>query len=189
MKMMNKIFLFLIILSASKIFSQTDSAYKTEKIFYISYYSFNKELVTVEDVRLTDIDSISLTFEEVIYGQNSNQNKYVKKKIILDKINKFGYYVGESLGTRFMYGSGIGFALGAILGAFETGNIVGDGKVPAGTYSLPVGLALVIPGGLIGLATGIGSKENEIVDISKYSRVKKFEIIKRLIKNGVKENQ
>jgi len=186
---MKKFLLAIIILFSFKAYSQTDSSYKTEKIFYISYYNFNKELVTAEDVRLTDIDSISLTFEEVIYGQNSNQNKYVKKKIIYDKINKFGYYVGESLGARFMYGSGIGFAVGAILGAFETGSIVGDGQVPAGTYSLPVGLALAIPGGLIGLATGIGSKENEMVDISKYSRQKKFEIIKRLIKNGVKQNQ
>lgn len=186
---MKKIIFALLFLAASNIFAQKDSAYKTESIFSISYYNFNKELVNSNDVRLTDIDSISLTFEEIVYGQNSNMNKYVKKKIVFDKINKFGYKVGESLGTRFMYGSGIGFVAGAILGAFETGSLVGDGRVPAGTYSLPFGLLLAVPGGLIGLATGIGTKEYEILDISKYNRSKKFEIIKRLIKNGVKENQ
>ena len=75
---MKKILKCLIILFSVKAFSQTDSAYKTDDIFYISYIDFDKEVNQPDNVRLTDIDSISLSFEEIVYGQNSNQNKYIK---------------------------------------------------------------------------------------------------------------
>jgi hypothetical protein len=52
-----------------------------------------------------------------------------------------------------------------------------------------LGIAGAVPGALIGAATGIGNKEYEVIDISKYNRQKKFEILKRLIRNGVKENE
>lgn len=191
---MKKIFLLLFILFPIKAFSQSDSTYKTEKIFYISYLNYDKETEKLEDVRLTAIDSNSLTFERVIYGQNSNMNKYVSKKIIFDRIDKFGYKAGPSKGSIIGTGALIGFGLGFILGAIEGKfNPVGDGsRKPEfadhiGTGFL-FGVALAIPTTLIGVIVSIPVKEYELLDISKYDRAKKFEIIKRLIKTGVKEN-
>lgn len=186
---MRKAFLCLLILISAKAFSQTDSSYRTKKIFYISYLNFDDKIEELEDIKLSGIDSISLTVEHVVLGQNSNMNKSVRKRIVLDRIDKFGYNAGPSFGARVGYGAGIGFVVGAIIGAFGTGTVTGDGHVSPGTYSLPVGLLLAIPGALIGAATGIGAKESEVLDISKYARAKKFEIIKRLIKSGVKKNE
>ncbi|MBS1494076.1 MAG: hypothetical protein JST55_11220 [Bacteroidetes bacterium] len=189
---MKKIILCLLIIFTAKVFSQTDSSYKTDKIFYISYLNYNKEIEKLDDVCLTDIDSISLTFEQIIYGQNSNMNKYVSKKIVFDRIDKFGYKIGPSkgsiIGTSALIGFGLGFVLGAIEGKF---NPVGDGsRKPdfadhVGTGFL-FGTALAIPTTLIGIIISIPVKEYETLDISKYNRQKKFEILKRLIRNGVK---
>ncbi len=185
-------FLFLF---SGRIFSQSDSAYKTDNIFYISYLDYNNEVEKLDDVRLTDIDSIALSFEKVIYGQNSNLNKYEKKKIIFDRINKFGYKVGPSkgsiIGTGALVGFGLGFVLGVIEGKF---NPVGDGsRKPEfadriGTGFL-FGVVTAIPATLISIIISIPGKEYEILDISKYNRFKKFEIIKRLIRKGVTKNQ
>ena len=183
------------ILFSANAFSQSDSSYKTENIFYISYLNYDKKTEKSDDIRLTDIDSISLTFEQIIYGQNSNMNKYVKKKIIFDRIDKFGYKVGPSKGKIIGTGALIGFGLGFILGAIEGKiNIVGDGsrKPEFGDHigtGFLIGVALAIPTTLIGVIVSIPVKEYELLDISKYDRAKKFEIIKRLIKTGVRENE
>jgi hypothetical protein len=184
--------LFFIILSVNA-FSQTDSVYKTDEIFSISYLNYDKKVKNLENVKLTKIDSISLSFEEIIYAPSSKNNKYIPHTIVFDKINSFGYKTGISMGERTLIGAGAGFGsvflLGAILGAgYDPGGGTPstDNKV-AVTFFLSV--AAAVPGALIGIATGIGQKEYEILDISKYSRTKKFEILKRLIRNGVKENE
>ena len=189
---MKKFLLVLLILLPAKAFSQTDSSYKTEDIFYISFINYDKDEKELKDVRLTDIDSVSLSYEEVIMGQNSNQNKYIAHTIIFDKINSFGYRVSASIGSRIGYGSLTGFIIGGVLGGLSGGYSPGgsgntDNQRPA--FIVIGGFLFAIPGALIGAATGIGQKQFEIVNVSKYERAKKFEIIKRLIKNGVKENE
>lgn len=189
---MKKILLCLFILFAGKIFSQSDTTYKTDDIFYLSFINYDKEEKELKDVRLTNIDSISLSYEEVIMGQSSNQNKYIPHKIVYGKINSFGYRVSSSIGTRVGYGALTGFVVGGILGGLSGGYSPGgsgntDNQRPG--FIVIGGFLFAIPGALIGAATGIGQKQFEIVNISKYDRTKKFEVIKRLIKNGVRENE
>lgn len=190
---MKKILLCLIFLFSGKIFSQTDSAYKTDDIFYLSFTNYDKEVKELKDVRLTSIDSVSIGYEEVILGQNSNQNKYIPHTIVFDRINSFGYRVSASIGARIGYGSLAGFIVGGILGGLSGGYSPGgsgsnaDSQRPG--FIVLGGFLVAIPGALIGAATGIGQKQFETVNISKYSRTKKFEIIKRLIRNGIKGNE
>jgi hypothetical protein len=192
---MKKILLCLIFLFSAKAFSQTDSLYKTDNVFLISFKDFNNEVQNLEDVRLTSIDSISLSYEYIIWGKSSNENKNVKKQLVFDRIQKFGYKVGPSKGAIIGRSALVGFGLGFILGAIEGKiNIVGDGsRKPEfadhiGTGFL-VGVLLAIPATLAGVIISIPVKEYETLDISKYNRQKKFEILKRLIRNGVKENE
>ncbi len=192
---MKKILLCLIFLFSAKAFSQTDSSYKTDNVFLISYKDFNNQVQNLEDVRLTAIDSISLSYEYIIWGKTSNENKNVKKQLVFDRIQKFGYKVGPSKGAIIGRSALVGFGLGFILGAIEGKiNIVGDGsRKPEfadhiGTGFL-VGVLLAIPATLAGVIISIPVKEYETLDISKYNRQKKFEILKRLIRNGVKENE
>ncbi len=192
---MRKFLLCLVILFTAKVFSQTDSSYKTDTVFLISFKDFNNEIQNLEDIRLTSIDSISLSYEYIIFGRTSNENKYVKKQIVFDRIQKFGYKVGPSKGAIIGRSALVGFGLGFILGAIEGKiNIVGDGsRKPEfadhiGTGFL-FGVALAIPTTLIGVIISIPVKEYETLDISKYNRQKKFEILIRLIRNGVKENE
>lgn len=192
---MRKFLLCLVILFTTKVFSQTDSSYKTDNVFLISYKDFNNQVQNLEDVRLTAIDSISLSYEYIIWGKTSNENKNVKKQLVFDRIQKFGYKVGPSKGAIIGRSALVGFGLGFILGAIEGKiNIVGDGsRKPEfadhiGTGFL-VGVLLAIPATLAGVIISIPVKEYETLDISKYNRQKKFEILKRLIRNGVKENE
>lgn len=195
---MNVIFVFSFILgfiafNFNTSFSQSDSTYKTDNVFSLSYKDFNNEIQNMKDIRLTDIDSISLTFEEVIYGRSSNENKYIKKKIVFDRIDKFGYRTSMSMGSRTMIGAGIGFGsvflLGAIMGAgYDPGGGTPSTANKVGVTFL-LSVAAAVPGAVIGMATGIGRQEYEVLDISKYHRAKKFEILKRLIRNGVKVNE
>lgn len=190
---MKKIFLLFLILFSAKVFSQTDSSYKTEEIFSISYLNYDSKIKKLENVRLTAIDSITLSFEEIIYAPSSKNNKYIPHTIVFDKINTFGYKTGISMGERTLIGAGIGFGtvflLGAILGAsYDPGGGTPSTANKVGVTFL-LSVAAAVPGALIGMGTGIGQKEYEVLDISKYSRQKKFEILKRLIRNGVKENE
>lgn len=179
-----------------QIFSQTDSVYKTEDIFYITYLDFNKEVQELKGVRLISFDSISLTYEDVILGKTSNENKYIEKKLVFDRIQKFGYRIGAGAGTILgrgaLIGFGTGFVIGFIGGKLELG---GHGSSRPTTFGdrfgtgFLCGLVLTVPATLLASIFAIGSKEFEVLDISKYDRAKKFEIIKRLIKNGVQENE
>lgn len=192
---MKKILLLILISVSVKAYSQSDSSYKTEPVFYISFTNYDKEEINFEDIRITNLDSISLSFDEIIYGQNSNENKFKERKVVFDRINKFGYKIGPSkgaiIGRSALVAFGIGFILGAIEGKF---NPVGDGSTkPTGGDRIGTGflfgIALAAPTALIAIVPASFTKEYEILDISKYSRNKKFEIIKRLIRNGVKENE
>lgn len=192
---MKKILFCILILLSGKVFSQTDSSYKTDNVFLISFKNFNNEIQNIEDVRLTSIDSISLSYEYIIWGKSSNENKYITKQLVFDRIQKFGYKVGPSkgsiIGRSALVGFGLGFILGAIAGKF---NPVGDGsRKPEFADHIATGFlfgaALAIPATLAGVIISIPVKEYETLDISKYSRQKKFEILKRLIRNGVKENE
>jgi hypothetical protein len=126
---MKKIILAFVILFSTEVFSQTDSSYKTDNVFFITYLDFNKEIKEVKDARLISIDSISLSFEEVVLGQNSNLNKNIPHTTILDKINSFGYKTGTNFGIRILIGSGIGFGTGFILGSCSGGYSPGDGTL------------------------------------------------------------
>ena len=192
---MKTILSLILIFFTLKAYSQSDSLFKTEPVFYISFTNYDKEEIEFEDIRLRGIDSISISFDELIYGQNSNENKFKERKVVFDRINKFGYKVGPSsgaiIGRSALVAFGIGFILGAIEGKF---NPVGDGSTkPTGGDRIGTGflfgIALAAPTALIATIPASFTKEYEILDISKYNRSKKFEIIKRLIKNGVKENQ
>ncbi|MBS1516078.1 MAG: hypothetical protein JSS63_13660 [Bacteroidetes bacterium] len=192
---MKKIIFALLVLAASNIFAQKVSTFKTDPVFYISFTNYDKEEINFEDIRITNLDSISLSFDETIYGQNSNENKFKERKVVFDRINKFGYKVGLSKGEIIRNGALIGFGIGFTLGAIEGKiNPVGDGSGKPtvadriGTEFL-FGLVTAIPVALLTSVFFLDSKEYEVLNISKYERHKKFEIIKRLIKKGVKENE
>ncbi len=189
------VLLLILVLFTTKLFSQTDSSYKTDNVFLISFKDFNNEVQNIEDIRLTSIDSISLSYEYIVFGRTSNENKYVKKQLVFHRIQKFGYKVGPSKGAIIGRTALVSFGLGFILGAIEGKiNIVGDGsRKPEfadhiGTGFL-VGVALAAPASLVASLVASFTHEYEVLDISKYNRQKKFEILKRLIRNGVKENE
>lgn len=62
---------------------------------------------------------------------------------------------------------------------------VGD-RVAMGSLG---GIVLAVPGALIGAITGIGSKEYEAVNISKYDNIKKYNLVKNMMSKGMKYNQ
>ena len=66
------VLLLILVLFTTKLFSQTDSSYKTDNVFLISFKDFNNEVQNIEDVRLTSIDSISLSYEYIVFGRTSN---------------------------------------------------------------------------------------------------------------------
>lgn len=192
---MKKFWLCIIVLFSAKVFSQTDSVYKTSEIFSISYINYDKKIIKLEDIRLTSLDSVSLSFDEIVYGPTTKENKYKPHIIVYDKINSFGYKDGMSRGDIIRNGAFVGFGLGFVLGVIAGKiNFVGDGSGKA-TFAESIGTGVLcgflmaIPTTLLTTLFTYGHQEYENLDISKYDRTKKFEILKRLIKAGVKENE
>jgi len=177
-----------------KAFSQTDTLYKTEKIFSLIYIDSTNEVIEDDDLKLTYLDSNSLSFETSEYDYITTRWKPVVHNIKFDKINSFGYKIGTDKGSIIGRGALIGFGLGFILGAIEGKfNPVGDNSTKPsfggriGTGFL-FGVAFAIPGTLIGLICSIPGKEYENVNLKKYQTAKKFEVIQRLIKKAIKIN-
>lgn len=191
------IFIILILfLFSPKVFSQGESPFKTPGVFKLSYLNYENKIVDIEDVKLTAIDSNSLTFDEVAaYGPSSAQNTYKPRTVIFEKIKSFGYKDGLSRGDIIRNGTiigvGIGFVLGFSIGKFS---ITGDGSSTPSTFSdraatgAGFGLLFGIPAFVLTTLFSFDAKEYESLNISQYSSAKKFEILKTLIKKGVKKN-
>ncbi len=189
-----RVYLFLIVIFiSSDVFCQSDSINKTKEIFSITYRDNNQKTVEVEDVNITYSDSSSLMFQnwvyDVIKSKGSTESHFINFKSISTIGYKSGVGGGSRFGIGFITGFGIGFTIGLIAGKF---NPVGDSqesnlgdRFVTGTL---FGTVLGIPAGLIGLLTGIGSKEYEVVDISKYDTAKKYEVITRMMKKGFEKN-
>lgn len=184
----------LLILSSGKTFSQHDSVYKTSNIFSISYKNYDNKIVELTDIRLTKIDSIALSFDEIVYGQTSKENKYKPHTIVYNKINSFGYKDGVSRGEIIRNGAFIGFGLGFVLGVIA-GKIdfSGHGSKPTFGESIGTGVLcgflMAIPCTLLTILFSADHQEYEDSYITEYSSAKKFEIIQKLIIKGLKENQ
>ncbi len=192
---MKKILISILILFSINVFSQTDSSYKTDEIFSISYINYDKKIIRYDDIRLTSLDSVSLSFDEIVYGSTSKENKYKPHTIIYDKIESFRYKDGVSRGEIIRNGAFVGFGLGFVLGciAGKINLVDGHGSKPTFAESIGTGVLcgflMAIPTTLLTTLFTFGHNEYETLGISKYNRAKKFEIIKRLIKTGVKENE
>ena len=184
----------ILVLFSAKAFPQTDSTYKTDEIFSISYINYDNKTVKFEDIRLTNLDSISLSFDEIVYAPSSKLNKYKPHTIVYDKIISFGYKDGVSRGEIIRNGAFVGFGLGFVLGVIG-GKIDFSGHGSKATFGESIGTGVLcgflmaIPTTLLTTLFSLGHEEYENLDITKYNRAKKFEIIKRLIKTGVKENE
>lgn len=188
------IFLFLFLSFSGKGFSQADSLDKIKQIYLIEFLNSDSEKTEVNDINILYLDSNSITYEDAVFNNLKNSWSPKILSVKYEGIKTFGYKVGTNIGARISRGALAGFSLGFIVG-FLGGkfNPVGDGSSKStfgdrmSTGSL-FGIALAIPGALIGAITGIGSKEYEVLDISKYDDAKKYEIIKRLMAKGLKVN-
>ena len=187
------ILLVLTVLFSGNLFSQSKNAYKTEDVFSISFIDHNGETVKLEDVRLTAIDSTSLSFDEVTYGQTTEQNKYKPRAVLFDRIKSFGYKNAASREAIIRNGAFVGFGIGFVLG-FAVGKIsfgCGGGE---STFQerlgmgAGVGLLIGLPVTAIATLCSIGMGQYDNLDISDYNTNKKFDVIKKLIKKGVKKN-
>ncbi|CAN5496098.1 hypothetical protein BH10BAC5_BH10BAC5_18370 [soil metagenome] len=175
-------------------FCQSDSINKSKEIFSITYLDKNNKNVEVEDVNITYSDSSSLIFQnwvyDVIKSKGSTESHFINYK----SVSTFGYKTGTGIGARFRTGALIGMGIGLVAGTLLRGSLgSGDGSGPSFGESFGLGIVggfiVAIPGGLIGMLTGIGSKEYEVVNISKYDTAKKYEVIQRMMKNGLELNK
>lgn len=184
--------LVIILLISGNVFSQTDSSYKTEDIYSISYKNSLNKISEYENIRLSYLDSISLRFEKKMY-ENGKWVTY-SYRINFENINSFGYKAHATSGQNVIKGALIGFGTGFILGVIagridiaphptKFGEITLGERLGTG---LGLGLITTIPAMLISL--GIPSKPYENLNISKYDVKMKFELIKKLIKKGAQHN-
>lgn len=184
--------IFVLLAGSSQLFSQTDTSYKTQKIFSLSYQNYDSKIKALEDVNITSVDTNAISIEEVIYGPTSSQNKYISHTIIFNKIKSFGYKVNPSPGKVVGYGALGGFTVCFIIG-FGVGTIASDGPKPnigqRIAFGAILGLLGALPGALIGSLTVTDIREYKKIDISKYSSKKKYVVIKGLIKKGIINNK
>jgi hypothetical protein len=191
---MKKILLCLLILFSGKVFSQTDSLKPADDIYTVSFLSISKEEENLSAITITDIDKDALSFEK-IYTPGNNITPTTKKsyKVNLENINEFGYRVSTNVAGRMLVGALIGGGSMTLLGYVATG--IG-GSSAHSVKPLNPTLTIVVPaiigtlaGGIIGAIIASGSRDYETIDLSKYSKEKKYEVIKGLIKKGIIYNK
>ena len=185
------ILLFLLISTSS--FCQLDSISRSKEIYLISFKNFDSDIVEVKDVKVVSNDSDYITYEDAVYNNIKNTWSPRINSLKYDQINSFGYKVGTNFGQRVgigaLAGFGVGFVLGFLAGDFNpVGDSHNNGIGRLGTGSL-FGIAAAIPCALIAALTGIGSKEYEVVDVSKYDQERKYAVLKSLIQKGIKKNK
>ena len=186
-----RIVLIIIFIAISSMSFSQSRIYSAGEIFSVSYADSSGEKYNEEDVRIYDIDSNSVKFLVV-----SGFPKLTKSEIYsipLSNITRFGYKVGIGMGAKIRNGALVGFGIGFVIIVASGAKLSSDGPKPdfgnvLGTGCL-VGAIFAVPGALIGTLTGIGSKEYEYVDVSKYNVKKKHEVISNLIENGIKANK
>lgn len=188
---MEKILIFLFLLSFSSIFSQENSFQKTDYLFTVNYSDSTNQKTNQDKISITGLDNEYLYFTKVYNrGDNITPPKDLNYKIRLENINSFGYLAHTTLGTRIGTGVAIGFGTGALLGILGSNfSMEGSNDKSALGFAAAGGLACGMIGGFIGAATGIGANEYESVSLSKYQPLKKSEMIQKLILKGVKFNE
>ncbi|CAN5496144.1 hypothetical protein BH10BAC5_BH10BAC5_18380 [soil metagenome] len=147
-------------------------------VFSISYSDIFNKQNTENDVSILKLTKDSISFEISFIGFPGSKTITIENS----KLSNFGYKTGIGFGKSIRNGALFGFAVGFI-GALASVKSIDFGN------GILVGLILSVPGALIGALTGIGSKEYEIVDVSKYDMEQKYEIINRLIQKGTKKNK
>lgn len=128
-----------------------------------------------------------------IYAKRDNITPGSTKnyRISLDKVNEFGYQIPTKIWKRVLTAGLVCAGAGALLGYFAEGvsgfSHTGKGAIHNGA------IWGGIIGGLVGSAFGgiisIGARDYETTDMSKFSKQKKYEVIKGLIKKGIINNK
>ncbi|CAN5496150.1 hypothetical protein BH10BAC5_BH10BAC5_18390 [soil metagenome] len=191
MKILVVIFL---MLTSGKIYSQNDSISRAGDIFSMEFMRSN-ELIKDKDLTISYIDQDSILVLSSNYNTASRQNESKTYRVYIDSIRSFGYKTGTNIGVRIRTGALLGFGAGFILGLIPRKKISLEPSdqnldlFQSLGLGLLVGLVVAVPGALIGAATGIGSKEYEVVDVSKYNLKKKYNVIKELIQKGIIKNE
>lgn len=181
-------------LTSGKIYSQNDSISRAGDIFSMEFMRSN-ELIKDKDLTISYIDQDSILVLSSNYNTASRQNESKTYRVYIDSIRSFGYKTGTNIGVRIRTGALLGFGAGFILGLIPRKKISLEPSdqnldlFQSLGLGLLVGLVVAVPGALIGAATGIGSKEYEVVDVSKYNLKKKYNVIKELIQKGIIKNE
>lgn len=184
MKIIPLLFLFFL-LSLGNLFAQENNLYT---ITYID--SLNNE-TSFSNINVTNLDNNYISFERVYNrGDNITPIRIYRHRVELGKINSFGYRAYTPLGKRITTGALIGTGTGILLGGVAGSLKWGEGKESHTLEGALAGAVLgAFTGSVIGGITGIGAKEYETVNFSKYSNQKKYEIIQRLVLKGIEFNK
>ena len=187
---MKIVLLIFFIFLSGKIYSQIDSSLSSKEIYSLKYADSDQKLREEKDIRIISLDPDSIKFLDYEYNTTSRRNKDILYAKSISSIKSFGYKVGAGTWTRIKSGALIGFGAGFLIGLVNDKKISLEPSSQSASFFERIGLGLVlgiaasIPGGLIGAITGIGSKEYEEINISKYDNAKKYIMIKDLIKKG-----
>lgn len=187
---MKIVLLIFFIFLSGKIYSQIDSSLSSKEIYSLKYADSDQKLREEKDIRIISLDPDSIKFLDYEYNTTSRRNEDILYAKSISSIKSFGYKVGAGTWTRIKSGALIGFGAGFLIGLVNDKKISLEPSSQSASFFERIGLGLVlgiaasIPGGLIGAITGIGSKEYEEINISKYDNAKKYIMIKDLIKKG-----
>ncbi len=182
-----------ILIVLSLIFSFVGSnLFAQKKDFYTITFSdsLNQE-VSYSGVEVISIDNVGLSFKRIYNrGDNITPPKIYTYKIPLEKINSFGYRAYTPLGTRITtgaaIGTGIGLGLGAVAGSIKLAESYENHTLEGALAGAVLG---AFTGSIVGGVTGIGAKEYESVNLTKYSKEKKYQIIQGLMTKGINFNK
>lgn len=179
---MRKFFICILLLITGELISQTENYYS------VSYLDIDKSETDFSGISNTNIDSNYLSFQKIhVMKDNITPGSTKNYNIRLEKINEFGYQIPTKVWKRILTAGLICTGTGALFGyiAEAVSGFSHSGKEGIRNGALWGGVI----GGLIGSAFGgvisIGARDYELQDISKYSKQKKYETIKGLIKKGI----
>ncbi len=88
-----------------------------------------------------------------------------ERSVAVSEIVRIQRYTGSKLGKGALIGGGVGFLIGAVLGAVACSDSDGFYQCGIGEGALAGGLSLGIPGALIGLAAGAATSSWADVDM------------------------
>lgn len=179
-------------------YSQSDSTQVTDNIFTLSYQIVKDKNYKVDEIRIVSVDSNSLSYQKSEYNPDTRLWEPVTHKLNLSDVISFGYKSGLSkagiIGRGALIGFSAGFILGCITGKWELGahtnsNKEVDNKSFGNRLAMGLVLGAVFSLPAILISALIPASPYEKLNISKYDARKKSEIIKRLIKKGIKVNE